>query len=450
MRFPIRVRLAVWYAALLAAALLVFSAAVYAVMAGALLGNLDGSLRQHMHQVDVDTRFVDGRNLLPKRDEPGDVFAPTVLLSPTGGVLQGSPPHAIRTWIAHHPLSRREGIRFYTVARYRLAINSLRPSRRLGGYILVWQSMAPVQAARGSLLTIMLALGPAVLVLAVVGGLILAGRALRPVAEITDTAAAIARGELSRRVPVGRPRDELRTLALTFNLMIDRLAGAMDRERRFTADASHELRAPLAVIRAGSTLALERQRSANEYHHALTVVDHEAAALEELLASLLALARDETAEEQFGQLLVREAVSAAESRAVASATRPDVTVETHVDPDLVVEGSGPLLTGAVQNVLDNALRFSRPGTTVRIEGHRDNGQVVLTIVDEGPGIPESDLDRIFQPFYQAGTARTPDKNHGLGLAISRSIVEAHRGAITVTSAPGHGATFRIVLPSRPS
>src|SRR5947209_6172768 len=158
---------------------------------------------------------------------------------------------------------------------------------------LVWQSLRPVNESLHSLLLLMLALGPGLLLLAGFGGMLLARRAFRPVTQITQTASSISATDLQRRVPVGKTHDELNELAVTFNAMIERLESAVARERRFTADASHELRSPLAVILAEASLALEEPLSPEDYRHVLGVVQEQAKGMHEMIAALLTLARVE-------------------------------------------------------------------------------------------------------------------------------------------------------------
>jgi signal transduction histidine kinase len=312
----------------------------------------------------------------------------------------------------------------------------------------VWQPLKSVTEARHSLLLVLLAIGPILLGVALVGGWALAGRSLAPVVQVTDAAAAISVSDLSRRVPVSPAPDELSRLAATFNAMIERLHSAVERERRFTADASHELRAPLAVIRAETTLALDRPRDPGEYRRSLAMIDEQAGEIEELIAELLFLARAESATHQQMETvpLSRIATEAAEQCRL-QLEQANVRADVKVPDELLVSAASPLLTRAIGNLIHNAAKVSAAGDVVLVCGRREEGRVVLSIEDHGPGIPEEHLGHIFEPFYQISPSRTPGESHGLGLAICQSIISLHGGRVRASSTPGQGARFEIDLPA---
>lgn len=442
MSLPIRLRLTLWYGALLAAALLLFAGIVYAVMANALLANLDAALSARLDHVVAETAVRHNVPELPHDEEPVDVpLIPVALIGPSGAVLHGPLPRQLRTSPPPHTL---RGKHFETAGNLRVGTTPVVRANRILGTVVVWQSLRTVNQARQTLLLIMLATGPALLLIALLGGWVLASRALRPVAALSQTAGAISAGDLSRRVPVGHARDELSALAATFNAMIDRLEGAVKRERRFTSDASHELRSPLAIIRAEATLALERERSPEEYRRVLEAIDEQATGMEELVMALLTLARVEGAPESRGECLVAELVE----DAIAEARPPKcpVGVEVEIPPDLTVQGNSTLLTRALRNLIENAIRFSPSGEKVQIRAFREGTMAIIDVSDRGPGIAPEHRERLFEPFYQVQTARTPGASHGLGLSICRRIVEAHGGTLRLLTAEGPGTTFRIELP----
>jgi signal transduction histidine kinase len=447
---PIRVRLTLWYAAILAGALLVFSIAVYIVTTRALTSNFDSSLRQRAAHIESDIEIRHGIVTLPHGEEQADdPLIPTIIFSSTGRPLLGTITPTIRSWVAGHPLNRVRGDLFADTAGIRLLVRPVREDGRFNGYVLAWESLSTVDSAHDTLLLVILLAAPLLLAIAILGGLALARRALKPVAEITQVASGISVTDLHRRVPAGPARDELGELAGTFNSMIGRLEAAVQRERSFTADASHELRAPLAVIRAEATLALERPRGPEEYQRALATIDDEAADLEDLLAALLMLARVESTPFEREPIALAAIAAEAVVQARQAVDRADVRIECEIGPDLFVAGSEPLLIRAVRNLVENALKVSPEGGSVCVRGRREGDAAVLTVTDQGPGIAPEHQERIFEPFYQVAPARTPGPSHGLGLAICRRIVEAHGGSVSVESVPGTGATFRIALPTSP-
>jgi heavy metal sensor kinase len=445
---PIRVRLTLWYGGLLASALIIFAGAVYLIMANALQSNLDASLRSRVSQLRSATKLDNGRLVYPRQEEQTDEpLVPDVILQPSGSVFVGNLPSSLRPDLTGARLPRQPGTRIGTVNDLRYAVTPIENGKRIAGYIVVWQSLESVDDARHSLLWVLLAAGPLLLLAASIGGFLLARRSLEPVTHVTHTASAISTADLAARVPVSPARDELSELAATFNDMLDRLQSGVQRERRFAADASHELRSPLAVIRAEATLALDRPRGDEEYRRVLQVIDEQAAAMEDLVGGLLLLARAETLRSQEHEPVPVERIAAAAislSEPVMDTT--GVTVDSQIEPGLLVEGSSALLTRALRNLIDNAVKVSPPGGTVRLLARRERDELILDVEDAGTGISEQDQQHLFEPFFQVSAARTPGDSHGLGLAICRRIVTAHGGEVTVESTPGQGARFRITLP----
>lgn len=446
---PIRFRLTLWYSALLAAALATFSITIYLVVANILVSDLDSSLNQRMNHLQQEVAVAHGRISLPHGEEQADQpLIPAILLSPSGRVLLGTVPVDVRAWLTRHPLARLGASTLASAGAIRLLIRPFVQRRHIAGYVLVLGSMAPVDSARHSLLLVLIAACPLLLIVASLGGVALAGRALRPVVDLTHVASSISGHDLRRRVPVGSAHDELSELATTFNAMIDRLQGAVQREKSFTADASHELRSPLAVIRAEATLALEHRRPETAYQQALATIDDQAAAMEDLIAALLMLARLETTS-GFEQepLDVARLVTAAVEQARQSVEQPDVAIACDLAEGLLVEGSEPLLKRAISNVVENALKVSSAGDAIDIRTRLEGTCIGITITDHGPGIATEHQTRIFDPFHQVEQSRTPGSSHGLGLAICRRMVTVHGGEVTVESEPGKGSTFRITLPA---
>lgn len=448
MSMPLRVRLTLWYTILLAGALIVFSTVVFLLVSRELTSDLNASLRQRLSQIRLE---VDDSTTRLTRSSVADQMAgsaiPPILLSPSGRVIFGRPPPAVRTWLASQHGVFPSGVHLYGVTGAGVAVKPVARGPHRLGYVLVWQGTGSIDAARQSLLLVMLACGPALLAVAALGGFSLAKRALQPVSMLTTAAGAISTSDLHRRVPVGTTRDELSALAATFNEMIARLEGGVQREKSFTAAASHELRAPLSVIRAEATLALESPCGYSECQAAFRTIDEQAVTAEELLAALLMLARLET-----GMSFPRQSVSLADlvdnavAEARASIDGADVPIAIYVPSETVVEGSVPLLVHAIRNLVENAVRASPPGGRVEIRAGTSATETFLDIIDSGPGIPAEHRKQIFDAFYQVDPARTPGASHGLGLAICQRILAAHGGRVTVDSTHTPGACFRVSLP----
>jgi heavy metal sensor kinase len=319
--------------------------------------------------------------------------------------------------------------------------------------IVCGASLAGVEAAVDSVIAQVWIVGPSVLVLAMAGGLLLVSRALRPIAAIAATARRIGADDLTERIAV-RGDDELARLGRTLNDTFARLQTAVERERNFTADASHELRTPLAVIAGNAELAHARERSADELRELFGDVAAAAARMRAIVDGLLLLARADA-----GALVpVRQRVSLAAiahdvvrmQRAFAAARGVTATVDAA--GDAVTEGDAERLRQVVANLVENAIRYNRKGGTVTVRVARDaRGRCELAVEDTGIGMRDEDLPRVFERFVRLDPARARGDDGaggaGLGLAIAKSIVQAHGGEIAVTSELGVGSRFVVSLPS---
>jgi heavy metal sensor kinase len=290
--------------------------------------------------------------------------------------------------------------------------------------------------------------GAVVLAVGLAGGWLASSRILRPVAAISATASAISATNLSRRIdPEGVDR-ELAGLARVLNATFDRLQAAFERQARFTADASHELRTPLAILRSHAELALSRPRTEAEYREALGACLRAAGRMTGLVEGLLTLARADAGKLDLrrGPVDLRALVEESVSLFGPLARDKDVTLSTRLCP-AEVSGDSLRLGQVVTNLLSNAVAYNRPGgqVVVRLEGSA--GDIALAVSDTGCGIPAQDRPHIFERFYRVDKARSrASGGNGLGLAICKSIVEAHGGTIGFESEPGRGSTFWVRLP----
>jgi heavy metal sensor kinase len=288
----------------------------------------------------------------------------------------------------------------------------------------------------------------AVLAVGLIGGWLISARILRPLAAISATASAISATDLTGRIDAGRVDRELAELAGVLNAMFDRLEAAFERQARFTADASHELRTPLAILRSQAELALSRPRGAAEYREALDTCLRASGRMAALVDGLLTLARADAGKLDLRRQpvdlegVVRESVTLfgplAQGKGVAVAAR--------LGPAEVT--GDPLRLGqVVTNLLSNAVQYNHPGGEVLVELRSRNKEVLLIVKDTGCGIPREDWPHLFERFYRVDKARSrASGGNGLGLAICKSIVEAHGGRIGFETEPGRGSTFWVRLP----
>jgi heavy metal sensor kinase len=295
--------------------------------------------------------------------------------------------------------------------------------------------------------TIIISTIPVTMLIAGLGGWFLARRALAPVAEIAETAATISSTNLHQRVAVGKSKDELANLAITFNQMIDRLEAARSIQDRFIADASHDLRTPLTIIQAELELLLNRNDHAPEVREALMKMSSEADRLRQLASDLLFLAKADanqlpTAEEtiRLDELLV-ECVS----KLKTLAGRKNIALRIVIDEPVEVVCNPPTLQRALINVIENAIKYSPEDGVVVVRMEIGEKAVRVVVSDTGQGIPEEDLPRIFDRFYRSDLARS-NSGSGLGLSIVKSVVDAHGGSVAAASTPGIGTSITISLP----
>lgn len=306
-----------------------------------------------------------------------------------------------------------------------------------------------------------LTLIPVGLLIAALGGLFLAERALRPVRQVTQAAAQIGAEDLSQRLPVpGAPgaRDEMSELAATFNGMIARLDQAFqdlkeayERQQRFVSDASHELRTPLTAVKANTSMMLSGEWTPEEYREALQAADQAADLMSRIVQDLLLLARSDADQLQMVQkpVVVREVFEQAVSLVCTPGNAP-ARIEVG-DPSLAVGGDAHHLTRLFVNLLRNAVRHTPPDGQITLSARRVGEQVVMQVQDTGEGIPPDHLPHVMERFHRVDTARARQTGGtGLGLAICRSIAKAHGGWLTIESPGpgGRGVLVTVTFPAR--
>jgi signal transduction histidine kinase len=282
-------------------------------------------------------------------------------------------------------------------------------------------------------------------------GWVVAGRVLQPIGRITSVARDIQATDLSRRISLKGPDDELKELADTFDDMLGRIDDAFEEQREFIHEASHELRNPLAVIRTNLDVTLaDPVASPEELRQTMQVVLRSTERMATLVDDLLVYARRGTTSPVTQRIDVAEIVQEAAEEFRAPAEARGVTLESRAHGPLWVQGDRNALRRAMANLLANATRLAPAGTTIRVTGGREEPWIWMAVQDEGPGIDPENQERVFQRFWK-GDARAgrEEGRSGLGLAIVRQIAEAHSGEVRLVSAPGLGAAFAIWLPAEP-
>jgi heavy metal sensor kinase len=316
--------------------------------------------------------------------------------------------------------------------------------------LVVATALETVDRSVERLVILLLIAGPAALAAAGVGGWWVGRKALGPVARMTEQAAGIGIDRLDERVAVPRSTDELGQLARTFNAMLERLERDVQDKRRFVADASHELRTPLAVMRSELDVSLDADGLSSEEREVLESVRDEVDRMSRIVERLLILARIDE-----GQLrLLRAPVGLGDVvatvverlRPLAEAKAITVTIE---GVDSEVSADRERLVLAVETLVENAIKYTARGGRVRISVEGRTDEAIVSVVDEGPGLPAEAIPLIFERFYRLDAARTRSEGgSGLGLAICREIMQAHGGRVWAESNDGGGSSFFIALDAR--
>lgn len=473
----VRLQLTLWYTVVFAILLVLSDAILYTQLQTSLLESLDTALRTQATEI-ASGLSVDGGGSISIQDVTGDLpdistgnatgtdqqqgshvditFSALVrildmhgqplrttpafrtLILPTTSVTQ--PSHGT-TWQGDVTTRSGQAVRVYSMA--------VTENGKPFAIVQVGESLLQLQTSLRSVLLELLLLAPLVLCLGAVGSYWLAARAFRPIDRLTRTARQIKAGDL-QRVPVPHARDEVRRLAQTLNEMIERLDLAFTHQRRFVADASHELRTPVAVIRSMTDLALLQDLSSQEYKALFESINTETERLGHLISDLLALARVDEGKAVLECEPVRldQLVSAVAANAELLAAEHGITVEVQASEAITVSGDESRLIQAVMNLLDNAIIYTNSGGKVTLTVERKEQVAQLIVRDTGIGIAAEHVPHIFERFYRADPARvrTEGNSSGLGLALVEWVMKAHRGSITVESQPGRGTTFLVTLP----
>ncbi len=468
----VRFRLTAWYACLLVCILAGVGFALSSLVERNLRADVDERLMTTGNNILREIRVLPGYDrgqivgYIPRLDplaSPGQVvqiFDASGNLAATTGMPDGQQlPSVPANTTLLHPAFLTSSVNNTMVRTVTIPMITGR-DRVMIGTIIVGEPLAPLERTVDLLQRLLLGAGVVGVILAAIGGWMLAGRSLQPVDRMTATADAIARDastgrSLATRLDVPDSGDELARLAATFNRMLDRLEEAFSAQRRFIADASHELRTPLTAIR-GNLDVLARQAAvaggpATDFAEALDDLRRESARMSRLIEDLLTLARtealpDDTARRQ----PVRLDVIALDVTRTATSLADGHHMTVTASQPVTVLGDRDRLTQLLLILLDNAIRHTPSGGGIHV-GVDTVGQTArISVTDSGEGIAPEHLPHIFERFYRADKARDrATGGTGLGLAIAQAIARAHDGEITVRSELGKGSTFTVTLPLAP-
>lgn len=450
----IRARLTGWYAVVLLAMLVVYATATYIAVRHEFLEQLDEQLHDDFEAAESRlVRTTDGR--IAWRDgehheadhEPERIFE---VWSATGEQLHRSgastalPPAA--------PTAAASTYRYETITADGARWRTLASPVTVEGHSVLLRVTRSEERVLEQLweVLVVLVLGlPMVVVLAGLGGYVLARRALQPIDHLATEAHRITAEHLHQRLSVPNQRDEIGRLAAVINGTLARLEASFDQLKRFTADASHELRTPLAVVRGIGEAVVAERRTPAEYEEAVGSILEEVDRMSNLVDTLLRLSRGDAGTIRLTQEpadLGEFAREAASSLSILAEER-NQTLDVTINDGAVVPIDRLVLREALTNVLDNAIKYSPHGSRVEIRVERVANRAMIAVVDQGPGVSPENRARIFDRFFRVDESRTRNGGGaGLGLAIAKWAVEMHGGQLSVHDGPRGGSEFRIVLP----
>jgi heavy metal sensor kinase len=447
----IRVQLSAWYTAVLCIGLIVFSCAIWLALRHFLYSDLQSALINQARGLNAYLQIEDqdpGVSLPAEIDEYSQSMPQNHLLAVFDA--HGHPIYQMPGGLAQDSHVTGQAYKLRWKERAYLAVVQTVVLKEGRVHTLLAISSEPVQRAVYLLGVLLSAAVPLFVVCAAAGGFWLSRRALRPVDAITERARTIGLSNLSERLPVPNTKDELQRLTETWNAMLARLQSAISKVSQFTADASHELRTPVAIIRLAAESALRKTRSETEYREALQRIQKESENMTRLIEDLLFLARagfdrdnGETGAVDLGALI--ESVRL-DLNPLADAKTVTVTQKT-ADHPVEVLGSLAALRRMLVILLDNAIKYTPEGGAISINLEQHSGHATVTVEDTGIGIPEEDRSRVFQRFFRADASRSKESGgHGLGLAIAQTIVEQHGASIELRPASHGGSIFAVSLP----
>ena len=448
-------RLTAWYSLMLALSLGLFGAFAYFAMSHSVRATVDSELKHRLQAVSDIIKDDAPQGAAALQDEFGELLdsegaGALLRVSYQGGSMIYSSA-GIRDGIQpRHPqrVSRPFSARINGV-RFRL----FRETVKIGNADYDLEVAASTQQFDRSLerfRELLYALAPLFLLLAAIGGHLLSRRALAPVDQLTHAARSIGAQDLSQRLLVPHTGDELERLAGTLNEMLGRLEAAFQRVTQFTADASHELRTPVSVMRTNAEITLRKPRSEAEYREALSRILDESEKVSRMIEQLLLLARADSASGLLpmtrNNLAIAFESACREARILAEAKHLGFS-ESLPESPLWVQGDPGSLERLFMILLDNAVKYTASGGKIEVRLGSDDGFAIAEIRDTGTGIAPEDTSRVFDRFYRADRSRSRESGGtGLGLAIGKWIAEAHRGEIRVESALGKGSTFQVRIP----
>lgn len=439
-----------WYTALTGILLIIFIPVLYQSISASLYSNQESILRLSMSQI---TSALEINNAAVSYSEEDAQLPPniySIIVNSRNQVIYRNSSRL--DWLGDTPF---ENEKIRTIKKGNeswitfdaVVVNE---GKKIA-FIRVCSSLEAVEDSLNRIKLLMLIAVPAFLALAIFGGLFIARRALEPISKITKTAQTIGNGDLSKRINDINTRDEVGRLASTFNSMLDKLEVSFNREKQFASDASHELRTPVAIMMAYSESLIGGIQAdtfrADELENSLRSIYKESRRMSRIISQLLMLTRGYEGKYRLEIEIVdlNEIIENVTEHLEETARKANISLTRSIEKNISLMADQSLVTQMLINLIENGIKYGKNGGSVQVDARLKSGQVQITVKDDGIGIPENELPFIFDRFYRADKSRDRSGT-GLGLSIVKWIVEEHHGDISVTSQPGQGTSFQVLLP----
>ena len=443
MKMAIKTKIMIWYTALLALLLSIVIPLIYFTMKSTMYDNAESMLRIHTSEALENFEYEhDKMELYGFKNISGTSFilfdAENNVIENTGtndGLYTAEPDYGNITeykdagsnWLIYDQIIEEEG--------------------KNVGWIRAYASLESVNAALNNLKTIIAIASPIYILIGILGGLFISKKSLKPIDDITKTAQIISAGDLSQRLDMPDTGDEVSRLAQTFDHMIEKLEDSFRKEKRFTANASHELRTPISVIMANSEDMLFGDHTVEEYKDAVKTILSESQKMRNMVSKLLMLSKGDEASltYAFEEIDLGLLIEGVVDEMLDYAKEKNILISYGYKEDIIIKADQTLIIRLIMNLLDNAIKYNNGNSQIEVFLNKKEEFAEIIINDKGIGIPKEDLPNIFNRFYRVDKSRSGEGT-GLGLSIVKHIVDIHKGDISVESEVSSGTTFTILLP----
>lgn len=315
--------------------------------------------------------------------------------------------------------------------------------------IQIATTKSTLNATLDTLLNILYIITPLIFLLTIIGTILILNKSFKPIENILDSLKQIQATSLSKRIPTSKSNDEIEELINEINSLLTRIETSFEKTKQFSSDASHELKTPLTIIRGELEVALNKQRTKDEYKHTIKTSLDEIIRIQRTIENLLFLAKpNETFQNK--QTIYLDEISYESIEELSSyAKKKDVTIKCEILEHIEIEGFQDILKIAIKNILKNAIAFSYKNTQVLIKNYKEEGFFIISIEDKGIGISKKEQEKIFEKFYRTDKSRQKDLGGtGLGMSICKKIIQMHGASITINSKENFGTTVLMKFPKK--